>query len=67
MVFARTAPARSSTASKTSSAPMRAAVWETAARALSTSRPDLMTTTGFRRAAARSALMNPRVCWVPST
>ena len=63
---ARTAPARSSAASNTSSAPARDPVWASAARAPGAWRPAFTTTTGFIRAAARKPLMKPRASATPS-
>ena len=62
----RTAPARRSAASNTSSLPTIEAEWVSAARLPAGLRPDFITTTGLACAAARSALMNRRALWMPS-
>jgi hypothetical protein len=56
----RSSPARRNAASITPSAPASAPVWVAAASAPAAWRPDLMTITGFTRAAARAADMNLR-------
>src|SRR6516165_3067067 len=73
----RSRPARRNAASYTASLPASAPVWVSAAFAPCAMRPDLTTTTGLSRAAARAADMNlrasltastySRIAWVPSS
>ena len=62
----RTAPARRSTASNTSSLPTMAPEWVCAAALPAGLRPALSTTTGLTLAAARSALVKRRALEMPS-
>ena len=62
----RTAPARRSAASNTSSLPTMAPLWVCAASLPAGLRPALSTTTGLALAAERSALMKRRALEMPS-
>ena len=66
VVATRTAPARRIAASKTSSRPTLAPVWETTARLPTSLRPDLITMTGLMRAAIRRPLIKERASATPS-
>jgi hypothetical protein len=60
VVNTRSMPARRIAASYTSSTPARPPLWHAAARGACSERPDLITTVGLLRAAARAADMNLR-------